>query len=206
MIMLRLKYFILLFIAIGCLGCLNQKSQQTKNMMSCLSISCDTIYEPGYDHPLLKNLKILYNDSLVYQDNFTLFESGNEQKILFNDSIIYILIKDSDPITAKTLHVLRCTNKKVVSPIVTEGLMVRDIDDDCLIEIVGQEFLEAVCIQCDSDYYSPIHVYKLGIYCTYDENLSRELTTIKYGCYLGKECKDTILLANTIQYNNITLW
>ena len=64
--MLRLKYFILLFIAIGCLGCLNQKSQQTINMMSCLSISCDTIYEPGYDHPLLKNLKILYNDSLAF--------------------------------------------------------------------------------------------------------------------------------------------
>ena len=84
--------------------------------------------------------------------------------------------------------------------------MIKDIDNDSILEIIGQEFVEAACFQCDSSFYCPVHVYKLALYCTRDEVLSKELTTLEYGCYLGEKYKDTILPTKVINYNGNTLW
>ena len=178
----------------------------TDDKMACVSLIADSIYEPGIEEPLLENIRLYYNKSLVYQDTALLYESGSVQKVPFKDSVLYILINVFDPVSSKTLTVLRCSTDGEVSAVVVEGQVIKDIDGDSILEIVGYELLEAVCLQCDSAYYSPIHVYKLGSYCTIDETLSKELTTLEYGCYLGNEWKDTILPTNTIQYNDMALW
>ena len=185
--------------------CLNSQSSKmmTENLISCISVIADTIYEPGIEEPLLENIRLYYNESLIYRDTMHLYESGSVQRILYNDSVTYILINAFDPVTLKTLHVLRTSTTDSVLEKVLTGQMIMDIDGDNILEIIGQEIVEAACLHCDSSYYSPIHVYKLGLYCTYDEKLSKELTTLKYGCYLGKECLDTILVTRNIEYNGI---
>lgn len=178
----------------------------TDNIMSHISMVADTIYEPGIENPLLTNIKLYYKDSLIYQNLESLYECGSVQYIPYNDSVLYILINEFDPISAKTLNVLRYSASGKVIAMVVYCQMIKDIDNDSILEIIGQEFVEAACFQCDSSFYSPIHVYKLGIYCTEDNILSKELTILKYGCYLGDKYKDTILPIRTIYYNGDTLW
>lgn len=178
----------------------------TDNIMSRLSMVADTIYEPGIEIPLLININLYYKDSLIYHDSESLYECGSVQNIPYNDSISYILINEFNPISSKTLNVWRCSTKEKVLTLVVDGQVIKDIDDDGILEIIGQDIVEAACIQCDSSFYSPIHVYKLGIYCTEDYNLSKELTILEYGCYLGDKYKDTILPIKTIYYNGDTLW
>lgn len=176
------------------------------NIMSHISMVADTIYEPGIENPLLTNIKLYYKDSLIYQNLESLYERGSVQYIPYNDSVLYILINEFDPISAKTLNVLRYSASGKVITMVVYCQMIKDIDNDSILEIIGQEFAEAACFQCDSSFYSPVHVYKLALYCTRDEVLSKELTTLEYGCYLGEKCKDTILPTKVINYNGNTLW
>lgn len=216
--MSKLKFFICVVVMLSFLSCsikkttaegdsLSQPSEIiTDNIMSQLSIVADTIYEPGIENPLLINIKLYYKDSLIYHDSESLYECGSLQNIPYNDSVCYVLINEFDPISSKTLNVWRCSTKEKVLALVVDGQAIKDIDDDGVLEIIGQELAEAACIQCDSSFYSPIHVYKLGIYCTEDNILSKELTILKYGCYLGDKYKDTILPIRTIYYNGDTLW
>lgn len=176
------------------------------NIMSHISMVADTIYEPGIENPLLTNIKLYYKDSLIYQNLESLYECGSVQYIPYNDSVLYILINEFDPISAKTLNVLRYSASGKVIAMVVYCQMIKDIDNDSILEIIGQEFVEAACFQCDSSFYSPVLVYKLALYCTRDEVLSKELTTLEYGCYLGEKCKDTILPTKVINYNGNTLW
>ena len=178
----------------------------TDNIMSHLSVVADTIYEPGIENPILINIKLYYKDSLIHHNSESLYECGSVQNIPYNDSVAYVLINEFDPISSKTLNVWRCSTKEKVLSQVVDGQVIKDIDDDGVLEIIGQEIVEAACIQCDSSFYSPIHVYKLGIYCTEDNGLSEELTILKYGCYLGDKYKDTILPIKPIYYNSDTLW
>ena len=149
---------------------------------------------------------MFYKDLLIYQNLESLYECGSVQYIPYNDSVLYILINEFDPISAKTLNVLRYSASGKVIAMVVYCQMIKDIDNDSILEIIGQEFVEAACFQCDSSFYSPVHVYKLALYCTRDEVLSKELTTLEYGCYLGGKCKDTILPTKVINYNGNTLW
>lgn len=178
----------------------------TDNIMSHISVVADTIYEPGIKDSLLINVNLYYKDSLIYQNLESLYEYGSVQNIPYNDSVLYILINEFDPISAKTLNVLRCNDSGIVIARKAYCQMIKDIDDDSILEIIGQEFVDAACLHCDSSFYSPIHVYKIGTYCTKDNILSKELTILKYGCYLGEDCKDTILPIKTIYYNGDTLW
>lgn len=178
----------------------------TDNITSHLSMVADTIYEPDFDNPMLINIYLYYKDSLIYHDSESLYECGSVQNIPYNDSVSYVLLNQFDPISSKTLNVWRCSAKEKVLAMVVDGQMIKDIDDDGILEIIGQSIVDAACIQCDSSFYSPIHVYKLGRYCTEDNILSKELTILEYGCYLGDKCKDTILPIKTIYYNGDTLW
>ncbi len=216
--MKKIKWIAVLALFIAIIGCTQKKMRQTneclisqsqeimmEKLIPVVNIIADTIYEPGIEEPLLKNFRLYYNDSLIYRDTINLYESESLQRISYNDSVLYILINAFDPVTSKTLHVLRCDTAERVIETVVYGSIIKDVDGDSIFEIIGQELVEAACFHCDSSYYSPILVYKLGLYCIYDEKLSEELTIQKYGCYLGKECFDTILSTEDFEYNGIEL-
>ena len=181
-------------------------STDSKNIITLISLTSDTVYEEGIDIPLLKNVRVVGNGHLMYQNKSTIFEEGSERKFQYKDSVLYFLLREYNPTTLRTLHVLRCSNDGEVEEMIVEGQLVQDIDDDSILEVIGQEYTEAACLECDSSTYSPVRVYKLGINCSFDKELSEELTILKYGCYLGDQCQDTILENEVIKYNGILLW
>lgn len=215
--MLKTKFFIIMSVLFLCLNCTTKKSNQTSecmprqsyepnNKMPSMHLVADTFYEDGFNTPLIENIRIYRDEKQIYQDTMTIFEGGSEKKILYNDTILYFLMKAFDPTTLKTLHVYKCSaDDKVVATIV-EGQMIKDIDGDGILEIIGQEFTETLDVDHNCITYSPIMVYKMGEYFSWDEALTIELTTHKYGCYLGDKCMDTFLNSKTIEYNGITIW
>lgn len=198
-----MKRFLYIFLACLCLAAC-KKTTVTDSALSLdsLYITADTIYED--EMPLLTDIRLMYGNTLVFYDSITFFETNSEQIIPYSDTVLYFLINEFDPVSMKSLHVIRVSNYRVSKKVVY-GQIIKDIDGDSIFEIIGQELVEAACFHCDSSYYSPILVYKLGLYCIYDEKLSEELTIQKYGCYLGKECFDTILSTEDFEYNGIEL-
>lgn len=198
-----MKRLLYIFLACLCLAAC-KKTTVTDSALSLdsLYITADTIYED--EMPLLTDIRLMYGNTLVFYDSITFFETNSEQIIPYSDTVLYFLINEFDPVSMKSLHVIRVSNYRVSKKVVY-GQIIKDIDGDSIFEIIGQELVEAACFHCDSSYYSPILVYKLGLYCIYDEKLSEELTIQKYGCYLGKECFDTILSTEDFEYNGIEL-
>ena len=165
----------------------------------------DTIYETGETSTQIVNLRIWYNNHIIFSDSDLVYETGI-QYVSYYDSVHYALFNFFDPISAKTLCVLRWTNKQNVILDKVIGQLICDIDNDGITEIIGQEYTDAVCIDCDSCYYSPVYVWKLQEKCTINELLTKELTSLKFGCYLGLLSLDTILQCRPIKYNSIPIW
>lgn len=182
-------------------------TQNTESMDNCNLIYAiaDTIYETGDTSPKIINLKILYNQYIIFSDSDLVYETGI-QYISYHDSIHYALFNFLDPISARTLCVLRWTSPKNVTLDRVIGTLICDIDDDDITEIIGQEYTDAVCINCDSCYYSPIYVWKLQEICAIDEKLTQELTSLKFGCYLGLHTLDTVLQCCPVEYNSVSIW
>ena len=82
--------------------------------------------------------------------------------------------------------------KKVQYHIIKDIL--KDIDNDGIFEVGGSGMTEAVCIDCDSAYYNPERIYKLGNTLTFDSINSRKLTEEFYDRFLGYEYLDSIVI------------
>jgi len=212
--MSKFLYILLSLIIIIFISCTTRRATTTSenidsashDLVTRISFKFDTIHEEGVELTLLENLRLFLDTFIIYKDTQSIYEEKKVKVIPYSDSIIYILLKAFDPTTLRTLNVLRCTDKGKVSTKVIEGKMIKDIDNDGVIEIIGQEYMETVSLDSDSFTYSPIKVHKLGICCLRDKKLTKELTTLKYGCYLGDECVDTLLISKTIIYNGIIIW
>ena len=202
-----MKRHVCILLACLCLtACKKTTVTDSALSLDSLYITADTIYED--EMPLLTNIRLMYGNTLVFYDSITFFETNNEQIIPCNDTVLYFLINEFDPVSMKSLHVIRVSNYKVSKKDIY-GQLIQDIDQDGILEIIGQELSEVACLDCDSaEYatYSPVLVHKLDEYCILDEALTKELTILKYGCYLGEQCIDTFLPTKPVIYNGITLW
>ena len=202
-----MKRFIPIFLACLCLtACKKTNATDSALSSDSLSLKLDTIYEG--ETPLLTNLSLSYGNMSIFDDSVTYYETNSGQVIRYNDTILYLFINEFDPISMKSLHVVRVSNYKASEKVIY-GQLIKDIDQDGILEIIGQELSEVACLDCDSaEYatYSPVLVHKLDEYCILDEVLTKELTILKYGCYLGEQCIDTFLPTKPIIYNGITLW
>jgi len=173
-----------------------------QNISDYVSLDADTFYEEGFDTPLITNVKLFYEDSLIFYDSISFYETSL-QNLSYKDTIAYILLRMFDPISAKNLVVLRYVENKDVSAMKIEGQLIKDIDNDGIVEIVGKEYSKAICLQCDSNYYVPIIVHKLEEECSFNEELTKKITSLKYGTYLGNKSLDTILISKTINFHGI---
>ena len=175
----------LLFLAVCLLlmyGCFSEKknttAEPTATQNRATTDNCnpiyavgDTIYEAGETSPQIVNLRILYNNHIIFSDSDLVYEAGI-QYVSYYDSVHYALFNFFDPISAKTLCVLRWTNIQNVILDKVTGQLICDIDNDGITEIIGQEYTDAVCTDCDSCYYSPVYVWKLQEKCTINETLT----------------------------------
>ena len=164
-------------------------------------IVVDTVLEEG--NVLYSNIKIYNSDKLVYSDyGMYLYTSNEFNFIQINDTISYIILQIFDPISAKNSLVLFLTNYLTKNQFLVYGDTILDVDNDGILEIVGQEYSEAACLNCDSCYYSPFTVYKFDNTFSYSDTLSKILTLQKYNVFLDKNIvNDTILECHEIDYN-----
>lgn len=114
--------------------------------------------------------------------------------------VIYILCRQYDPISERTLLVIQYNKFKTTKIQLLCADYVLDLDSDGFIEIVGQQSVDAYNIAGDSSYYSPVEVYRLGneiIEC--DDKLAEKITIGIFGCYLIPPYNsDTILPYNSV--------
>ena len=181
------------------------KEQVSHSNSNPIHVVADTIHEIGETSPKFVNLQILYDNHIIFSDSNSVYED-TIQYISYHDSVHYALFNLFDPISSKTLCVLKWTNTKNVILNRVVGQLICDIDSDGITEIVGQEYTDAICVDCDSCYYSPICVWKLQEECLFDNSLTKELTSLKFGCFLGIEPIDTILTCTSLEYNSIPIW
>ena len=171
-------------------------SEQKKTKQ--FDINGDTIYESGLDSiPLIHNITISFEDNIIFYDSTLYFYANDIKHLTYND-VNYFLLDILDPIAENTLFVIRYKKNEYISIDRLCGQYIIDIDNDSIVEIIGQEYTDAVCVDCDSCYYSPILVYKLMNKCTLDSIMSESFNIMKYGCFLGLVPKDTIIVCKNM--------
>lgn len=154
---------------------------------------------------------IFLNNNIIYKEtnaSRTFLISQSETKIisLKNNMNGYILLTRTDPPYLDKWFILRIYNKKVVQTGYAIKEILNDIDNDGYYEVGGRELTDAVCLDCDSLFYQPYKIYKLGKEFEFDEILSKELTIKLYGTYLGSNYKDTVLQQKeNVNWNNTKL-
>ena len=142
--------------------------------------------------------KVLIGDQVVFTDTSPAYynlQPGYIKLIsLDNDrDQYYILLDISDPILSDKWRILSIRFNRLIGQYSAIRGILSDIDGDGYIEVGGIEVSEGYCLNCDSDYYNPYHIYKLGRKFEFDQKSSEILTKQLYGTYLGNDRKDTLL-------------
>lgn len=106
------------------------------------------------------------------------------QVLNINSSNNYILLKDTDNLFGEKYKVIHIRDGKV-STFTSFASILGDIDDDGFYEVGGFSDIEGYCRDCDSGYYSPAVIYKLGEMFLLDSINSKGLTLDKYEIFLG---------------------
>jgi hypothetical protein len=106
------------------------------------------------------------------------------QVLNINTNNNYILLKDIDNLFGEKYKVIHIRDG-IVSTFTSFANILGDIDDDGFYEIGGFSDIEGYCRDCDSGYYSPVVIYKLGEKFVLDSIISKKLTLEKYEAFLG---------------------
>jgi hypothetical protein len=159
---------------------------------------------------------------IIYIGNKVLYqETDGERIFLINKSDIkiitlkqnvdyYLLLTMTDVVFEDNWLVLKIHNQKVESINSILKQILNDIDNDGYYEIGGREPTDYACMDiekdCDSLYYVPFEIFRLGKTFEYDSVLSKKLTIGLFGTYLDKYPNDTILqIKRHIDWNK-TKW
>ncbi len=137
-----------------------QQANVSNPNYTAIRIHVDTIME-SEDYCYFCNLCVTgYDDRGIFQDTTKSIDSLRH--ICYNDSIHYLLLYENDPVSYRNLWVISFVKNRWVHSDCILSNRILDLDNDGIFEVVGIEMTEAVCMDCDSCYYSPYEVYRLG--------------------------------------------
>ncbi len=139
-----------------------------------------------------------YDDRVIFVDTTKWIDSL--EHICYNDSIHYLLFYESDPISYRNLWVISFVKNRWVHSDCILSNRILDLDNDGIFEVVGIEMTEAVCMDCDSCYYSPYEVYRLGETLERDTMWERVYNEACYGFYDTTAKFDSIVKCNREPY------
>ncbi len=163
-----------------------------------IRIHVDTIME-SEDYCYFCNLCVTgYDDRGIFQDTTKSIDSLRH--ICYNDSIHYLLLYENNPISYRNLWVISFVKNRWVHSDCILGNRILDLDQDGIFEVVGIELTEAVCMDCDSCYYSPYEVYRLGETLERDTMWERVYNEACYGFYDTTAKFDSIVKCNREPY------
>lgn len=81
-----------------------------------------------------------------------------------------------------------------------------DVNNDGVLDVVGRDLIEAVCVDCDSCYYNPYMVYSLGKELVENDTLEKQLAELIYGSYIGNRMSYTAFQCLKYDIDIFTLW
>jgi len=175
--------------------------EELEDAYPLFSISADSIYETK-EHLLLQNIRLLNAmGNVLFEDSMYTYEATMPSVYRYGNDVVHVMLEVFNPLSARTLRVVTINKDNYTGAGIRIGQVIADIDNDGIIEMVGQELTEAPpCYPCDSDYYQPFEVYKLAMTQVRDITMERTLTKQVYGCYLESPT-DTLLPINNTFYN-----
>ena len=162
------------------------------------TIHVDTIIECSND-TFLRNLHFVdHQGNVIFVDTIKWIDSLKH--ICYNDSVHYLLLYDHDPITYRNLWVISFVKNRWIHSDCILGNRILDLDSDGVMEVIGIEMVEAVCMDCDTCYYSPYEVYRLGETLERDTMWERIYNEARYGFYDTTAKFDSIVKCNREPY------
>ncbi len=138
----------------------------------------DSVY---YSPEIIIGKRIVFKFS---NNDAYLISCSNIQVLNINSSNNYILLKDIDNLFGEKYKVIHIRDG-IVSTFTSFASILGDIDDDGFYEVGGSSDIEGYSRDCDSGYYSPALIYKLGDKFVLDSINSKRLTLDKYEIFLG---------------------
>jgi len=117
----------------------------------------------------------------------------NDIKYIDYKGIHYLLIKQFD-INDDFYEIFTIKNNQFVKIGEAFTAFLKDFDGDSILEVGGIGSREAYCSKCDSMYYSPALLYKLGKEFVLDSISSKKLTIESNGIFLGFDSGNKIVL------------
>ena len=175
-----------------------QQANVSNPNYTAIRIHVDTIME-SEDYCYFCNLCVTgYDDRGIFQDTTKSIDSLRH--ICYNDSIHYLLLYENDPVSYRNLWVISFVKNRWVHSDCILSNRILDLDNDGIFEVVGIEMTEAVCMDCDSCYYSPYEVYRLGETLERDTMWERVYNEACYGFYDTTAKFDSIVRCNREPY------
>ena len=150
----------------------------------------DTIYS---------NIVVRLGNKELYRDNREYYSTLNKENYFVQkvDNTIYVFIYIYDPLQDRWCVVEYRNNKTTVHKNILKNIF-KDIDGDGFFEIGGRYSTDAICLNCDSTYYSPFLIYSMRDKLVFDSVLSKTMTMELYDTFLGFDVLDTILIEKDI--------
>jgi len=130
------------------------------------------IFSKKVEDSLIMNPIIYLSDEIIFKDvsnrTFQINESNIQIITLKRGNKSYILLTVIDTPSCDKWLVLTVYKNKVIEKHIVIKEILLDVDGDGFYEVGGKELSEAPCLECDSMYYVPYQMYKLGIKFKYD--------------------------------------
>ena len=161
------------------------------------SIHIDTFCEGTYS--ILHNMYVTNKAGrLIYVDTVEWFTLDDWVKTENIRQIYYLLFPIFNPVSNRNMLVCSfCKELLLAKKYILNGPII-DINEDGVLETVGRDLVNAVCLDCDSAYYNPYEVYRFGNLLERDTILDSIYNKLRYGVYIKKMSfkKDTIVIPN----------
>ncbi|MDR0830247.1 MAG: hypothetical protein LBN95_09100 [Prevotellaceae bacterium] len=157
--------------------------------------------------PVIDDGDTLYESPAIYKGRNVLYQDTSNNLFIINEtkcfmkkvnSTNYIFLNMFDAPFENKWHIVEISNNHVkVYKNILQNIF-KDINKDGFCEVGGRYATDAICLDCDSAFYSPYLIYSLKNELVFDSVLSIKLTEETYGFFLGFDVVDTIL----VQQNN----
>ena len=177
----------------------------------------DTALE-AYDNILIHNIDIISSDNRVLWSDTNYYYIEDNYRTNIPGMCKTISSTGSDPVDYIFIKLLKnCFENYDTWLLHYDGINITqsawvcadtilDVNHDGVLDVVGRDLIEAVCMDCDSFYYNPYMVYSLGKKLVENDTLEEQLAKLIYGSYIGNRKSYTVFKCPKYDIDVFTLW
>ena len=149
-----------------------------------LELNSDKFKNLSSGEQIYKGFKLLKGNQTLYEDSTSRLEFDDTKInwISYKD-VDYLVLVNWDPIDNSNHLIFQLKNDTVSVFSKAYVHTLEDYDNDGIVEVGGYRYLEGYCVDCDSMYYRPYHLFELTESVRYDSSASKKLTVEMNGVY-----------------------